>query len=371
MSNPEIRHGTLKILFTPDEEVGHGVEHVDIKKLGADFAYTMDGESAGNLEDETFSADKATITISRRQRPSRLRQGQDRERDQDRLAHRRPTAEGRLLARDHGRPRGLPAPDRSAGDARRRDAQLHRARLRRERLAREGGAARTIVQEVMRDFPGSTARAENRSAVPQHEGCARPPSAGDRERHGGDPPRRADAAADEHSRRHRRRAAVVHGPALPQHLRRRAHLPLAARMGQRQDMEKAVETIIHLAMIWEEQTHDFAPRGRHCDARIFCPLARNLLGLCAGGRLRVGAAAVPSRRARIRHPSRRHSRASPNGRRPNGTMCGRRRATSASTRRGPTCWSRPTTRWRPSSRHGHRPAITRTARRLTDPAAPR
>ena len=63
VNNPDIRHGTLKILFTPDEEVGHGVDHVDIKKLGADFAYTMDGESAGNLEDETFSADKATITI--------------------------------------------------------------------------------------------------------------------------------------------------------------------------------------------------------------------------------------------------------------------------------------------------------------------
>ena len=63
VNNPDIKHGTLKILFTPDEEVGHGVDHVDIKKLGADFAYTMDGESAGNLEDETFSADKATLTI--------------------------------------------------------------------------------------------------------------------------------------------------------------------------------------------------------------------------------------------------------------------------------------------------------------------
>jgi len=63
VNNPDIKHGTLKILFTPDEEVGHGVDHVDLKKLGAEFAYTMDGESAGNLEDETFSADKATITI--------------------------------------------------------------------------------------------------------------------------------------------------------------------------------------------------------------------------------------------------------------------------------------------------------------------
>lgn len=63
VNTPDIKHGTLKILFTPDEEVGHGVDHVDLKKLGADFAYTMDGASAGNLEDETFSADKATITI--------------------------------------------------------------------------------------------------------------------------------------------------------------------------------------------------------------------------------------------------------------------------------------------------------------------
>src|SRR5437660_7102945 len=63
IQNPHIRHGTIKILFTPDEEIGRGVDKVDLKKLGADFAYTMDGESAGNIEDETFSADGATITI--------------------------------------------------------------------------------------------------------------------------------------------------------------------------------------------------------------------------------------------------------------------------------------------------------------------
>jgi tripeptide aminopeptidase len=63
VNSPQIKHGVLKILFTPDEEVGHGVDHVDIQKLGAEFGYTIDGESAGNLEDETFSADKATLTI--------------------------------------------------------------------------------------------------------------------------------------------------------------------------------------------------------------------------------------------------------------------------------------------------------------------
>jgi tripeptide aminopeptidase len=61
--NPQIRHGAVKVLFTPDEEIGRGVDKVDLARLGADFAYTIDGETAGNVEDETFSADAATITI--------------------------------------------------------------------------------------------------------------------------------------------------------------------------------------------------------------------------------------------------------------------------------------------------------------------
>jgi tripeptide aminopeptidase len=63
VNHPEIKHGTIRILFTPDEEVGHGVDHVDIAKLGAFAGYTMDGESAGNMENETFSADGARLII--------------------------------------------------------------------------------------------------------------------------------------------------------------------------------------------------------------------------------------------------------------------------------------------------------------------
>jgi tripeptide aminopeptidase len=63
INNREVKHGAIKILFTPDEEIGRGVDKADLKKLGADFAYTVDGETAGNIEDETFSADGATITI--------------------------------------------------------------------------------------------------------------------------------------------------------------------------------------------------------------------------------------------------------------------------------------------------------------------
>jgi tripeptide aminopeptidase len=63
IANPQVKHGVIKILFTPDEEIGRGVDKADLNKLGADFAYTVDGETAGNIEDETFSADGVTITI--------------------------------------------------------------------------------------------------------------------------------------------------------------------------------------------------------------------------------------------------------------------------------------------------------------------
>lgn len=64
VQNPEIKHGTIKILFTPDEEIGRGVDKADLKKLGADFAYTIDGETLGSIEDETFSADGVKLTIN-------------------------------------------------------------------------------------------------------------------------------------------------------------------------------------------------------------------------------------------------------------------------------------------------------------------
>ena len=64
VNDPSIQHGKIKILFTPDEEVGRGVEHVDMQKLGADFGYTLDGSELGALEFETFSADGVDIIIN-------------------------------------------------------------------------------------------------------------------------------------------------------------------------------------------------------------------------------------------------------------------------------------------------------------------
>jgi tripeptide aminopeptidase len=64
VNHPEIKHGTIKILFTPDEEIGEGTAKLDMKKLGAQFGYTLDGGEAGSLEDETFCADAAKIIIN-------------------------------------------------------------------------------------------------------------------------------------------------------------------------------------------------------------------------------------------------------------------------------------------------------------------
>ncbi|CAN5886204.1 peptidase T [soil metagenome] len=64
IKHPEIKHGKIRILFTPDEEIGRGVDKADMKKLAADFGYTMDGESLGHIENETFSADGATLVIN-------------------------------------------------------------------------------------------------------------------------------------------------------------------------------------------------------------------------------------------------------------------------------------------------------------------
>jgi tripeptide aminopeptidase len=63
VTHPKIRHGEIKILFTPDEEIGRGVDKVDIGKLGAEFGYTLDAGERGSFEDETFSADGVTVTF--------------------------------------------------------------------------------------------------------------------------------------------------------------------------------------------------------------------------------------------------------------------------------------------------------------------
>ena len=63
LAHPDVPHGTIRIAFTPDEEVGRGTAHFDVARFGADYAYTMDGGSRGEVESESFSADAMTVTF--------------------------------------------------------------------------------------------------------------------------------------------------------------------------------------------------------------------------------------------------------------------------------------------------------------------
>jgi len=64
VAHPEVPHGPIRICFTCDEEIGHGVDFIDLKKLGAQVAYTLDGGGQGEIDEETFSADLAVVTIT-------------------------------------------------------------------------------------------------------------------------------------------------------------------------------------------------------------------------------------------------------------------------------------------------------------------
>lgn len=66
MEHPELKHGPIRIIFTCDEEIGHGTDKLDLKKINATVAYTLDGEGEAGIENETFSADLAIVTITGR-----------------------------------------------------------------------------------------------------------------------------------------------------------------------------------------------------------------------------------------------------------------------------------------------------------------
>ncbi|MBR5241248.1 MAG: peptidase T, partial [Muribaculaceae bacterium] len=66
IANPDIKHGKIRVAFTPDEEIGQGADHFDVKKFGADFGYTMDGSDQGIIEFENFNAALAKVTFKGR-----------------------------------------------------------------------------------------------------------------------------------------------------------------------------------------------------------------------------------------------------------------------------------------------------------------
>ena len=253
MNNPQIKHGTLRILFTPDEEVGHGVDHVDLNKLGADFAYTMDGESAGNLEDETFSADKATLTIRGVSAHPGFAKGkiENAIKIASRIVERLPkdtcspeTTEGRegflhptdLQATLEGATLGFIVRDFSEKGLREKEALLNK-----------------IVTDVIRDFPHSTCEIRieeqyrNMKVVLDKYPQVTENAVEAIRRAGLTPKRMSIRGGTDGSR------LSFMGLPCPNIFAGEHAFHSRLEWVSVQDMEKAVETIIHLAMIWEEQ----------------------------------------------------------------------------------------------------------------------
>ena len=251
--NPQLKHGTIKILFTPDEEIGRGVDKVDLKKLGADFAYTMDGESAGTIEDETFSADGASIVI------------------QGVSAH-PGFAKGRMepavkiaAAIVERLPKDTCSPETTEG----REGFLHPTGIEgalesaridlivrdftEQGLKQKEALLESIVQDVMKDYPRSTYKLE---VKPQYrnmkEVIDRHPEIVD---YAVEAIRRAGLKPVKSSIRGGTDGSRLSAMGLPCPNIFAGEHAFHSRLEwvSRQDMEKAAETIVHLAMIWEER----------------------------------------------------------------------------------------------------------------------
>jgi tripeptide aminopeptidase len=253
LQSPQLKHGTIKILFTPDEEIGRGVEKVDLKKLGADFAYTIDGEAAGNLEDETFSADGATITIEGVSTHPGFAKGKMEHAIKiaaaivDRLPKNTcspETTEGR---------EGFLHPIAFAGTLESATLGLIVRDFTEEGLREKEALLARIVNEVMRDFPHSTYAIEIK---PQYRNMKavidRHPEIVDRameaiRRAGLTPVKTSIRGGTDGSR------LSFMGLPCPNIFAGEHAFHSRLEWVSRQDMEKAAETIVHLAMIWEER----------------------------------------------------------------------------------------------------------------------
>ncbi|MDI4234443.1 peptidase T [Bradyrhizobium sp. Arg237L] len=253
VNNPQVKHGTIKILFTPDEEIGRGVDKVDLKKLGADFAYTIDGETAGHIEDETFSADGASITIEGVSTHPGFAKGK--------MEHAIKIAAG-IVER---LPKTTCSPETTEG----KEGFLHpiaisgaleQARLdfivrdfTEAGLKEKEALLEAIVKDVMKAYPRSTYRMEVKQQYRNMKQVIdRHPEIVD---YAGEAIRRAGLTPVKTSIRGGTDGSRLSFMGLPCPNIFAGEHAFHSRLEwvSRQDMEKAVQTIVHLAMIWEER----------------------------------------------------------------------------------------------------------------------
>ena len=253
VANPQIRHGAIKILFTPDEEIGRGVDKVDLNKLGADFAYTMDGETAGTIEDETFSADGATVTIQGVSAHPGFAKGK--------MEHAIKIAAAIVdrLPKDTCSPEttegreGFLHPTAIHGALESATIELIVRDFTEQGLKQKEELLESIVQEVMKDYPRSTYRIEVKPQYRNMKGVIDGhPEIVDYaveaiHRAGLTPVKSSIRGGTDGSR------LSAMGLPCPNIFAGEHAFHSRLEWVSRQDMEKAAETIVHLAMIWEER----------------------------------------------------------------------------------------------------------------------
>jgi len=253
VQNPQIKHGTIKILFTPDEEIGRGVDKVDLKKLAADFAYTMDGESAGQIEDETFSADAATIVIQGVSTHPGFAKGK--------MEHAIKIAAAIIerLPKDSCSPettegkQGFLHPIGISGALEQTTIGFIVRDFTVAGLKQKEALLERIVQDVMKDYPRSTCRMEVKEQYRNmKEIIDRHPETVDYAieaiRRAGLTPQRSSIRGGTDGSR-----LSFMGLPCPNVFAGEHAFHSRLEWVSRQDMEKAAETIVHLAMIWEER----------------------------------------------------------------------------------------------------------------------
>src|ERR1700710_2058050 len=253
IDNPQVKHGAIKILFTPDEEIGRGVDKADLKKLGADFAYTMDGETAGNIEDETFSADGAVITIEGVSTHPGFAKGK--------MEHAIKIAAAIVdrLPKDTCSPettegqQGFLHPIGISGTLEKATIGFIVRDFNDDGLKEKEALLEGIVKEVMKDFPHSTCRIEIKQQYRNmKQAIDRHPETVDYAieaipRAGLTPVRSSIRGGTDGSR------LSAMGLPCPNIFAGEHAFHSRLEWVSRQDMEKAAETIVHLAMIWEEK----------------------------------------------------------------------------------------------------------------------
>jgi tripeptide aminopeptidase len=251
--NPQVKHGAIKILFTPDDEIGRGVDKADLKKLGADFAYTVDGETAGNIEDETFSADGVVITIQGVSTHPGFAKGKMEHaiKIAARIVERLPkdtcspeTTEGN---------QGFLHPIGISGALEQTTLSFIVRDFTDEGLREKEALLESIVKEVLTDFPHSSYRLEikqqyrnMKQVIDRHPQII--DNAMEAIRRAGLTPKKTSIRGGTDGSR-----LSFMGLPCPNIFAGEHAFHSRTEWVSVQDMEKAVQTIVHLAMIWEER----------------------------------------------------------------------------------------------------------------------